>query len=84
MENGVWRTIRGRRVFIAEGESPIDAFKKVLKKPKDNVLIETASDYQDFIKNNKLINNDGTINKEVALLGTNPDRISNKIGRAHV
>lgn len=80
MENGVWRTIRGRRVFIAEGESPIDAFKKVLKKPKDNILIETTSDYKDFIKNNKLINDNGTINKEVALLGTNPDRISNRTG----
>ena len=33
-ENGVWRTIRGRRVFIKDGQSVSDAFKNSFKKPK--------------------------------------------------
>lgn len=56
MEDGVWRTIRGRRVFIKDGESPIDAFKNNINSSK------------------KLINDDGTINEEVALKGANPKK----------
>lgn len=55
-EKGFWRTIRGRRVFIKDGESPIDAFKRSLN------------------NQNKLLNEDGTVNKEVALKGTNPKK----------
>jgi SPP1 gp7 family putative phage head morphogenesis protein len=45
-EDGVWRTIRGRRVFIREGESVDDALKRSLEKGLDKigVLPNTTKD----------------------------------------
>ena len=35
-EKGVWRTINGRKVFIAEGENVRDAYKKAIGKTEEN------------------------------------------------
>lgn len=37
-EKGFWRTIRGRRVFIVDGESPLDAYKKSIENASNNLI----------------------------------------------
>lgn len=35
-EDGVWRTVSGRRIFISNGESLVEAMKKIGKIQKEN------------------------------------------------
>lgn len=86
-EKGVWRTIRGRKVFIKDGESPIDAFNRFYKNNKNidpSFEINSIGEYKKYIENGKLVNDDGSINKKVALYGTNPDRFTNSTGNCQL
>jgi hypothetical protein len=46
-EGGVWRTIRGRRVFIRDGESVDDALARSLKPKADSVFIRVGESVED-------------------------------------
>ena len=71
MENGVWRTIRGRRVFIKDGQSVSEAFKNLYKSVKEESELDNNNTK---FKLKNLINEDGTVNETIALYGTNPDK----------
>lgn len=49
-ENGVWRTISGRRVFIKEGQSLTDAMRESGKFGEDKTRIFNKKDFQDAKK----------------------------------
>ena len=49
-ENGVWRTISGRRVFIKEGQSLTDAMRESGKFGENKTRLFNKKDFQDAKK----------------------------------
>jgi hypothetical protein len=50
MEDGVWRTVGGRRIFIKEGQSLTDAMKDSKKFNKDNSQLKNKISLVNYIK----------------------------------
>lgn len=50
MEDGVWRTIGGRRVFIKEGQSLSDAMKESGKFPKSKKVLKAEEIEEQVMK----------------------------------
>lgn len=68
MEDGVWRTVRGRRIFIKEGQSLSDAMKDSWKF-ENKKLNNQTKDKTEFISSERWNNlNDGTSEKNKKLV----------------
>ena len=51
MENGVWKTISGRRIFIKKGQSLSDAMKSSGKFEEGNVKSKVKNQFDESLKN---------------------------------
>lgn len=71
-EKGVWRTIRGRRVFIKEGQSLSDAMRESGKFKKQNKTYKTLEEQIEYIEKNqdnlyKIIEDSDNPNKDICV-----------------
>lgn len=76
MEDGVWRTVRGRRVFIKDGQSLTEAMRDSGKFEKPSETLSKYKNKDEFIEyvesqtKVKLANTDNVFNKKRDILYT--------------
>lgn len=80
MEDGVWRTVRGRRIFIKEGQSLTEAMRDSGKFEKPSETLSKYKNKDEFIEyvesqtKVKLANTDNVFNKKRDILYTTIDK----------
>lgn len=76
MEDGVWRTVRGRRIFIKDGQSLTEAMRDSGKFEKPSETLSKYKNKDEFIEyvesqtKVKLANTDNVFNKKRDILYT--------------